>query len=100
MLQSKIGHVISSINLNKFIKDFDLMGHQGEKSGGNFITSLRLRQDVPTLIKLINALPNECHFETKQAELAFDGFVEFLTQFMHYVCNIGLAGAGQTDHSN
>lgn len=61
----------------KFIKDFDLV-----PGVGGFITSLRLRHDIPHMIKLINQLP-ECGFETKLSELSFEGFVEFLLQYAH-----------------
>ena len=56
----------------RIIKDFDLM----PQSGG-FITSLRLRQDIPALIKLVNKKP-EVDFKTKLPELNYDGFVEFM----------------------
>ena len=61
----------------KMIKEFDLM-----PAVGGFITTLRLRQDIPHLIKLINSLP-ERGIETKLPELAFEGFVEFLMQYGH-----------------
>ena len=70
--QKKLAKVVSSTNLLKFIKEFELM-----PQAGGFISSLRIRQDVPMLIKLINQLP-ECGMETKLAELSFDGFVEFI----------------------
>ena len=49
---------------------------------GGFITTLRLRQDIPLLIKLINQLP-ECRIETKLPELGFEGFIEFMLQYCH-----------------
>lgn len=45
----KLVQSISSTNLMKMIKEFNLM-----PNAGGFITTLRLRQDIPYLIKLIN----------------------------------------------
>ena len=45
----KLNQSISSTNLMKMIKEFELM-----PAVGGFITTLRLRQDIPHLIKLIN----------------------------------------------
>lgn len=75
--KKRLSQVISSRNLLRLIKDFDLM-----PQAGGFITSLRLRQDIPLLIKLVNQKP-EIVFETKLPELSFDGFVEFLLQYSH-----------------
>ena len=58
---------------------------------GSFITSLRIRQDIPAMIKAINQLPN-CTFETKLPELTFDGFVEFLLQYAHQLWNMSQFG--------
>ena len=59
------------------IKELELM-----PAVGGFITTLRLRQDIPLLIKLINQLP-ECRIETKLPELGFEGFIEFMLQYCH-----------------
>ena len=64
------------------IKELDLMPQQG-----SFITSLRIRQDIPFMIKHINQMPN-CVYETKLPELSFDGFVEFLLQYAHQLWNM------------
>lgn len=60
------------------VKDLDLMPQQG-----NFLTSLRIRQDIPALIKLINKQPGFSVASSKLPELNFDGFVEFLLQYAH-----------------
>ena len=63
----------------RMIKDLDLM-----PAAGGFITTLRLRQDIPLIIKLINQLPDFVGtFTTKLPELNFDGFIEFLVQYAH-----------------
>jgi hypothetical protein len=80
--KSKMNSVISSQGLTKLIKDFDLM-----PQAGGFIITLRIRQDIPLLIKLINQLP-ETYLETKLPELSFDGFIEFLLQYCHQLWNV------------
>ena len=61
----------------RMIKDLDLMS-----AVGGFVTTLRLRQDIPYMLKLINQLP-DCGIETKLPEINFDGFTEFLLQYAH-----------------
>ena len=76
-VQKEINKVISNQNLMKLLKDFDLV-----PTAGGFLTTLRLRQDIPALIRLINQLP-EVGVETKLLELNFAGFVEFMVQYAH-----------------
>jgi hypothetical protein len=70
--KKKMNQVISSQGLIKMIKELDII-----PTAGSFVTAIRIRQDIPLLIKLINQLP-DTHLETKLPELSFDGFVEFL----------------------
>lgn len=44
-----MNQVISSQGLIKMIKELDVM-----PTAGSFVTSIRIRQDIPLLIKLIN----------------------------------------------
>ena len=47
--KKRMNQVISSQGLIKMIKELDVM-----PTAGSFVTSIRIRQDIPLLIKLIN----------------------------------------------
>jgi len=79
--QQQQSKVISSTNLLRMVKELDLMPQQD-----SFISQLRIRQDIPALVKLINRL-TDVGIETKFSELSYEGFVEFLLQYAHSLWN-------------